>query len=584
MTDDGSVNRFDELRARAERILDAKSPTDRTEVKQSVSELIEELHTHQIELELQNEELQAAQQALEESRARYRDLFDFAPAAYLIFDADGLVMDINVTGLDLLQITRQRILNKPLWLYVRPNHRDRLARHIKTVIDRGTEKVCVLQFERKDGSQLWGRLHSAPHHGDSNALQVRTALIDITERKELENELITAREEAVQATQAQRAFLSNMSHEIRTPLTSVIGFAEALGEMAASGEQREFASAIAGSGQRLLDTLNSVLDYTRIQNQDESITLTRLDVAEQVGECVRALQPQAGTKGLDLIFDPGVQEVYALLHEDYFGRVVINMVSNALKYTEEGRVTVGVLRHDDEVEVRIEDTGIGIDESLLDRIFEPFLQAESGPKRRHEGVGLGLAITKRLVGRMKGRLAVQSVVNEGSRFSVFFPRLAPEQRIPNDDRAASGRQGMGQPYARLSEAKILVVEDNDETRQLVQIFLKRADHIAGAASSTEALQHLRDDAFDAVLLDINLGEERTGLELLGDIRAINGYHDVPVVAFTAYALPGDEERFLEAGFDGYVQKPFTKRQLLRTINQVLTSGTRRTSPPSRSPG
>jgi len=178
---------------------------------------------------------------------------------------------------------------------------------------------------------------------------------------------------------------------------------------------------------------------------------------------------------------------------------------------------------------------------------------------------------------------VQSVVNEGSRFSVFFPRLTPDPRTPIDDRAASRRQGAGQPYARLSEAKILVVEDNDETRQLVHIFLKGADHIAGAASSAEALQHLRNNAFDGVLLDINLGEERTGLELIDDIRDIKGYHNVPIIAFTAYALPGDEERFLQAGFDGYVQKPFTKRQLLRTLNQVLTSGTRRTTPPSHSP-
>lgn len=584
MTDDGSVNRFDELRARAERILDAKSPKDRTEVQQSVSELIEELHTHQIELELQNEEMQAAQQALEVSRARYRELFDFAPAAYVIFDPDGLVMDINVTGVDLLQVTRQRILQKPFWLYVCSNHRDRLARHIKTVIERSEEKVCEMQLERKDGSRIWGRLHSAPHHSHDDKPQVRTALIDITERKELEEELISAREEAVQATQAQRAFLSNMSHEIRTPLTSVIGFAEALGDMAASGEQREFASAIAGSGQRLLDTLNSVLDYTRIQNQDERVSLTRLDVAEQVSECVRTLQPQAGTKGLELTFDSGVQQEHALLHEDYFGRVVSNMVSNALKYTEEGRVTVRVVGHDDEVEVRVEDTGIGIEEALLDRIFEPFLQAESGPERKHEGVGLGLSITKRLVDRMNGRLAVESRVGDGSRFSAFFPRLASEQRVPATDRAASERRAAGQSTARLSEATILVVEDNDDTRQLVQIFLKAADRVVGVASSAEALQSLEDEVFDGVLLDINLGEERTGLELIDEIRTISDYQNVPIVAFTAYALPGDEERFMQAGFDGYVQKPFTKRQLLRTLNQVLASGTLRTSPSSHSPG
>jgi PAS domain S-box-containing protein len=584
MTSDGPPNRFDELRTRAERILDAESPEARTEVQRSVSELVEELQTHQIELELQNEELQSARQALETSQVRYRTLFDFAPVTYLILDADGLVIDINVTGVDLLHVTRRRIIDKPLWLYVRPEHRDRLARHIKTVIDQGSEQACELGLRRKDDSQLWGRLHSVPHKSNSEDVQVRTALIDVTARKELEQDLIVAREEAVKATQAQRAFLSNMSHEIRTPLTSVIGFAEALGEMAASGEQREFAEAIAGSGQRLLDTLNSVLDYTRIQNQDHTIQLTRLDVAEQVSECVRALQPQAATKGLELVVDSGAREEYALLHEDYFGRVLNNMVSNALKYTEEGTITVSVVQHDDEVEIRVEDTGIGIDESLLNRIFEPFLQAEFGPKRQHEGVGLGLAITKRLVHRMNGRMDVQSAVGEGSRFSTFFPRLTTEPPTPASDRSASGAGAVVQPYPLLSEATILVVEDNADTRQLVRLFLKAASQVESAASGQEALDHLAEGSFDGILLDINLGEEQTGLELIKIIREMEGYQSVPIVAFTAYALPGDAERFLKAGFDSYVRKPFTKRQLLRTLNSVLASGVpRSSSPPFRSP-
>jgi CheY-like chemotaxis protein len=162
--------------------------------------------------------------------------------------------------------------------------------------------------------------------------------------------------------------------------------------------------------------------------------------------------------------------------------------------------------------------------------------------------------------------------------------LASEQRVPATDRAASERRAAGQSTARLSEATILVVEDNDETRQLVRIFLKAADRVVGVASSAEALQSLEDEVFDGVLLDINLGEERTGLELIDEIRTISDYQNVPIVAFTAYALPGDEERFMQAGFDGYVQKPFTKRQLLRTLNQVLASGTLRTSPSSHSPG
>ena len=576
MNDDPTSNRFDELRARAERIMDAESAEARTEVKRSVSELVEELQTHQIELELQNDELRATQQALEASQARYRELFDFAPASYLIFDPDGLVRDINVTGVDLLRVPRQRILQKPFWLYVWADHRDRFAQHLKSVIDTDHEKVCELELQRKDESRLWVRLHSMLHRGRDGAARVRTALVDITERKHLEKELVVAREEAVRAAQAQQAFLSNMSHEIRTPLTSVIGFAEALGEMVSSGEQREFAQAIKSSGRRLLSTLNSVLDYTRIQNQDDAIPLTRLNVAAQVGECVRILQPQAETQDIQLTSELGNGEAYALLHEDYFGRVLTNMVNNALKYTEEGSVSVHVVQHDDEVEIRVEDTGVGIEKALLNRIFEPFLQADFGPQRRHEGVGLGLAITKRLVDRMDGRLTVESEVGVGSCFSVFFPRVAADDHTLEDDRSPSEHRAAASPYVHLSGTDILVIEDNAETRQLVGLFLKGIARVERAASSAEALSRLEDQAFDGVLLDINLGEERTGLELIDDLRAVDGAHAVPIVAFTAYALPGDKERFMRAGFDSYLQKPFTKRQLLRTLNQVLDPSSRRT--------
>lgn len=582
MTDDSSLNRFDELRARAERMLDAESVEARTEVQRSVSELVEELKTHQIELELQNEELRSAQSALEASQARYRELFDFAPATYLILTPDGLVHDINVTGLELLHVTRERILKKPFWLYVRSDHRDRLARHLKTVIDTGQEQDCELELQRKDGSRLWGRLHSVPHHTQHGQDGVRTALLDITERKELERELIATREEAVQATRAQRAFLSNMSHEIRTPLTSVIGFAEALGEMVHSGEQREFAQSIKSSGRRLLDTLNSVLDYTRIQNDEGDTPLTRLEVVEQVSEAVRIMQPQAETKELALTFEPAVDEVYALLHEDYIGRVLNNLINNALKYTDAGRVTVRVLCHGSEVEIQVEDTGIGIDESLLDRIFEPFLQAEFGPERQHEGVGLGLAITKRLVRRMNGWMTVSSEVGRGSRFSVFFPRLTEEARDPAGDRSANARRSRTQPFANVAGARILVVEDNAETRQLVTLFLRGVASVDGVASAAEAADRLAEGSFDGVLLDINLGEEQTGLGVLDAIRGMDGGEQLPVVAFTAYALPGDEERFVQEGFDGYVPKPFTRRQLLRTLDEVLAPPPRRPSPSSPS--
>jgi signal transduction histidine kinase len=216
-----------------------------------------------------------------------------------------------------------------------------------------------------------------------------------------------------------------MSHEIRTPLTSIIGFAEVLGEEV-TGRKGEMASLIQRSGMRLKQTLTSVLDLAQLESDEVRLTPECLDLTDQIQDTVALLRPQAETKELALQLNLPDAAVEAVIDEAAFDRVLTNLLTNAIKFTEEGRVTVSLQADSQSVELTVADTGIGIDDSALQRIFEAFQQESKGTTRNHEGIGLGLTITQRLVDLMGGDLHVDSEKGEGTTVTVTLPRFAEE--------------------------------------------------------------------------------------------------------------------------------------------------------------
>lgn len=562
-----SSDRFDVLRRRAEKVLSRDSEEEKDA---DARQLIEELRVYQVELELQNDELRDARARLEASRERYRELFDQAPIGYAVFSQDGIVKSINLTGVRHLSTNdtaepasavRSRIEGKPFLLYLAPDYRDLFSHHLDLTLRTNVEQTTEVLMRRRDTSTFWARLQSVPFP-DPEGKSVRTAIIDVTAQKALERELIDAREEAVRATQVQRAFLSSMSHEIRTPLTSVIGFADVLGELSTDSQHLEIARLIKGSGRRLLSTLNSVLSYARLQEQEATVRLAPTNVAALAHESVRLLQPLAETKGIDLIYECDVPVVVAPLHDEHLDRVLDNLIGNALKYTEEGRVMVRVRALDETVEIDVEDTGVGIDEPMLKMIFEPFFQAGSGVQRTADGIGLGLSITKQLVDLMNGTIDVRSRRGEGTRFTLQFPRL-------DDDALGDAAADFGgEPVEPSVSWRVLLVDDNDDVHQLVGLFLRNQATVHSARSAQEAIEAVQSNPFDAMFLDIDLGEKQTGMEVLHRVREMRKGRDLPIVAITAYALPGDRERFERSGFDAYVRKPFTKHDLIQVLRRV----------------
>ncbi len=325
---------------------------------------------------------------------------------------------------------------------VHPSDRPDLLRFWDTLKLGGQHEDLTLRMDALDGSARSIRLRGA-YAPESSTRPRRLFGIcqDVTDETARARTLLEAKEEAdtarVQAEHAREqaeemarlksAFLANMSHEIRTPLTAIIGFAQVLGEEV-SADQRNLVEPIEQSGKRLLSTLNSVLDLARLKSEGMALEIGPLDLAEEIHEIAEMLRPMATERGLSLIVNAPVMGVVARADRSAFNRVITNLVSNAVKFTEKGRITLSVDQTDHLVYVRVRDTGRGISPEFLPRLFEEFRQESTGVMRSHEGSGLGLAITKGLIDLMRGTIEVDSVVDEGTVFTVSLPRESVSPR------------------------------------------------------------------------------------------------------------------------------------------------------------
>ncbi|MDX1531105.1 MAG: PAS domain S-box protein, partial [Rhodothermales bacterium] len=503
-----------------------------------------------------------AKLALRASEERFRALVQNSTDTVTVIDEGGVVQYQSPSVEQHLGYTAEELQGGHILEIVHPKDRARLT-------------VLFRQHLRQEGAL--GTVEFRCRHADGHYIYVEavgTNMLhnpavggivlnsrDVTERKRAERALVQAKEQAEEVARMKGAFLANMSHEIRTPLTGILGFADVLYEEVDEPHQ-EFVGLIRRSGKRLLDTLNSVLDLARLEADQMEVELRTLDVVEHTREVVRLLGSLAREKGLDLRVEGEERTVYARLDAGCLSRVLNNLVGNAIKFTEHGCITVRVTDEGGHATVEVADTGVGIESAFVPYLFEEFKQESSGIERSHEGSGLGLTITKKLVEIMHGRIEVESRKGEGSTFRVRFPSAAPvevrSEAEADEEAAHSGTL----PH-------VLVLDDNDSALLLIGKMLRGVCTCDAVSTVSEALRLASERAYDLVLLDIHLSEEVTGVEVMRQLRQMEDYADTPVVAFTAFALPGDRERFINAGFNGYFSKPFTRSSLLQLVREVM---------------
>jgi len=428
---------------------------------------------------------------------------------------------------------------------------------------------------RKDGSLYWESTTISPIFGSLGQIQHYVAIKeDISAKKALEDKLSEALEEARAAARVKSEFLAMMSHELRTPLHGVLGFADVLATTSLSPEQEEYLHHIATSGRHLLAIVNDILDFSSLEKGRIALDNSLVDVAELLDTSCRACRKEAEDKGIALShhIDPGVP---AQIFGDSrrLRQVLLNLIGNAVKFTRQGTVTVSVRRAAevgrDFLDFAVRDTGPGIAADLLAQLFKPFIQADSTLHRPFEGTGLGLAISKQLSEAMGGSIEVDSIVGEGSTFTLRLP-LERSPAASRDTSLPSDRE-LARPVAANSP-HILIVEDDKISSRLMLKILNDLGYRADLASDgAKALEAFAPGKYALILMDMQMPvmDGIAVTEKIREIEADSGVGRVPILALTANVMPGDRERCMAAGMDGYLSKPIQKADLAAKVASII---------------
>lgn len=395
-------------------------------------------------------------------------------------------------------------------------------------------------------------------------------------RRQAEEHIALAQEHAARiaaerASRAKSEFVANLSHELRTPMNAIIGMTDLALDEQLPPLVREYLATVKSNARLLLDLLNDLLDFSKLEAGKFVLEARPFRLRHAIDDVQRNLSFRAAEKKLDFTTD-----VDEKLPDDVLGdqlrleQVLLNLVSNAIKFTEAGHVRLMVKAKDllpteALVEFSVEDTGIGISGEDQQRIFSPFMQVDASTTRRHGGTGLGLAIASDLISAMGGRLAVDSHPGRGSKFYFTLPLERSAEPA-----ATRAQRSLAPPTAPKTSApaerlRVLLVEDVAANQMLISHVLnKRGHEVQIAENGHEAIERVGNELFDCILMDVQM-PEMDGFQATAAIRAMPGLERVPIVALTAHAMPGDRERCLASGMDAYLTKPVNVHELINVV-------------------
>lgn len=378
-------------------------------------------------------------------------------------------------------------------------------------------------------------------------------------------------------------FLANISHELRTPMNGILGYSELLMMDLKDSKLREMASMIYKSSRRLHDTLDSLIDLSKLESQFQKLELEKIELVTVLEDIKASFMDFANEKGLKLSSQHKQPRVYFSTDPRIFNKIISNILSKVIKYTSKGEIKLLSDFRDEEIIIQIVDTGIGISADNLSKIFEPFRQESEGFNRKYERTGIGLTLTKKFVELLEGNLDIDSEVGKGTTVTITLPvkevkeRPKPKEEKPPElvkpaETPAHKPENIELQIQKKEEKllpKVLLVEDDEINSRLIKIMLEGNFDITWAFDSSEALSLVKSFSYDIILMDINLKGELNGIETTREIKKLQQYKEVPVIAVTAYAMHDEREKTLNSGFNGYLSKPFKKDDLLKTLNDAI---------------
>jgi len=489
-----------------------------------------------------------------------------SPASVMITDTRGIIEYVNpkfteLTGYSLAEASGKtpRFLKSG---YTRKEEYENLWK----IITSGGEWRGEFHNKRKDGSLYWEQASISPiKDSEGNITHFLAVKEDITEKKIIIDELIKAKEKAEESSRLKSAFLANISHEIRTPLNGILGFADLLqNSEVTEEEQGMYLGLLKESGDRMLNTINDIIEMSKIEADQTALNISILDINEFTEYFYNFYKPEAEHKGLTFKLENGLtgEKIRIETDKNKIGSIISNLLKNAIKFTQAGYVEFGCILEKNILTFYVRDTGMGIPSDRFSAIFHRFVQADLSISRPYEGVGLGLSIAKSYAELLGGKIEVESEEGVGSTFRFILP-VSRTEKIESQQKTS-----LTDNTAGVTDSLILVVEDDEINMSFLHEVLKKSGYkIVSAKTGEEAVKICRENIeITLVLMDIKLplinGYEAT--RKIKDMRA-----DLPVIAQTAYAQDLDKDRVFASGCSDYIAKPYEKEDLLLKISKHL---------------
>ena len=518
-------------------------------------------------------------EALRSSEAKMRTVIETAVDGLIIIDGEGHIQIFNPACERLFGYSPPEVVGQNVRMLMPAPYRQEHDSYIGNYQRTGERKIIGIGREvvgqRKDGSTFPMELSVGEAQTPDGRVYVGI-IRDVSERKTA-MEAVTSAKQAEAANRAKSEFLATMSHELRTPMNGILGMTGLLLDTPLTAEQRDYAEAVQKSGETLLTLLNNILDLSKIEAGRFELYDRPFDPNEVLDGIAAIWESQANRKGLEFFVTNDLRGVSALIGDpDRLRQILVNLVSNAVKFTSNGFVALRVKREasmGEKVVLRFEvkDSGIGIAEDVQSRLFRKFEQADAATARTYGGSGLGLAICRQLTEMMGGHIGLVSAPGRGSTFWVTLPFDVVESESyggpNNQDRKRPESQGSAALNPSLN---ILVAEDHPYNQKLMVARLGTAGHrVTLANDGVEAVEKARHQVFDLILMDVRM-PEMDGIQATAEIRKLPPPHgNVPIIAVTAHAMRGDRERYIEAGMDDYVSKPVDFAALFQVVQKVL---------------
>ncbi len=516
------------------------------------------------EIQQMNVRLQELNRELADSEEKYRLLFEHLPVGVFLYDSEMTLLQVNDAFADIFGGSRPSLEGL----------------NFETLRDRRIIPALQAAIAGKPGA--YEGEYIIPGDGEVLQVSLRTApvryrddveahgigfVLEISNWKRVEHDLIESREIAVQADKLKNAFLTNISHEIRTPLNIIMGYFGLLSHDLRdriSDEEADYFEKVDFAVRRLLRTVDQILTLSILESGSYAISLEQCHVHALMEELCEELAPVAEEKGLQLQYDPSCRNIYINVDKYAVGQALRNLLDNAVKFTDHGEIRLSLSSSGSHISINVQDSGIGMSKEYVTRLFEAFSQEDAGYARSYEGLGIGLRLTKRYLDVNNGSIRVESAKGKGTTFVVTFP-VAHHFAHPEIEQCATTEDEAHDQ----TRHTLLVVEDDHETQKFLQLILSSSFDLHFADSAEDAWTSLHESPIDLVLMDISLRGEEDGLQLTGRIRQDPVLRDLPVIAVTAHAFADDRRRSLEAGCNEYLPKPFRVNQLRELVDRFL---------------